>query len=514
MQSNEAGLCGPKLQSAPEISKGDDQEHILYCPECTARLRLIGIKLNEPSPVTVRNDSTRKTLPDFLSEPNPAPVASRVEARHDGFLPLTLERRESASRLPVVAELRESPPRLPLTAERHESASRIPVVAERRQSATQIPLITERKESAPQVLSAKVVDIDATTSNDDDEPTRVIRNSEVLAEVRAELSAQPSTIIITNNVAPVLEDEPTPPLKSQTASASVANCTDAVVTEVDVKAPDSLEKINIEVDRIPQSALSDAPITRELTSASARSIGGRNRQLAIGVSVAALVLIGAFATRGKMTDGTKEQKSLAASSVEQPVLNVTQREEVSKAPVQPTQDAVNQDTVNQGVVVPETSVAPRAVKAKSSLETVKLNASSRNVKPTESPSEERSSDAIKKESTLAKKEAAKKETTSEEVEVAAPSEPHEAVFDAEAAVSALDNAASRASSCRQPSDPSGVAVVTITFAPSGRVTTATISGPPFVGTATGSCIAAAMRTAKVPSFSGQFKTVKKTVTIN
>jgi hypothetical protein len=86
-------------------------------------------------------------------------------------------------------------------------------------------------------------------------------------------------------------------------------------------------------------------------------------------------------------------------------------------------------------------------------------------------------------------------------------------FDAEAAASALEGAAGRASSCRQADDPSGVAVVTITFASSGRVTTATLAGPPFIGTATGSCIAAKMRTARIEPFSGSFVTVRKTVTI-
>lgn len=89
----------------------------------------------------------------------------------------------------------------------------------------------------------------------------------------------------------------------------------------------------------------------------------------------------------------------------------------------------------------------------------------------------------------------------------------EPTFDADAAAEALQGAAESASSCRQASDPSGVAVVTITFAPSGRVTTANISGPPFVGTATGSCIAATLRRAKVPPFKGKLVTVRKTVTI-
>lgn len=103
------------------------------------------------------------------------------------------------------------------------------------------------------------------------------------------------------------------------------------------------------------------------------------------------------------------------------------------------------------------------------------------------------------------------EDADEDAEKATPSE--EPTFDADAAAEALQSAAASASSCRQASDPSGVAVVTITFAPSGRVTTANISGPPFVGTATGSCIAATLRRAKVPAFKGKLVTVRKTVTI-
>jgi hypothetical protein len=78
----------------------------------------------------------------------------------------------------------------------------------------------------------------------------------------------------------------------------------------------------------------------------------------------------------------------------------------------------------------------------------------------------------------------------------------------------LSQAASQASSCKKPGDPSGTTGVTITFAPSGRVTSAILSGPPFAGTATGSCIASTLRRASVPPFEGDRVTVSKTVVIN
>jgi hypothetical protein len=80
-------------------------------------------------------------------------------------------------------------------------------------------------------------------------------------------------------------------------------------------------------------------------------------------------------------------------------------------------------------------------------------------------------------------------------------------------VAALKAAAAEASSCRKEGDPSGTATLTITFAPSGRVTSANIQGPPFAGTPTGGCIANAMRHAHVPAFSGDRVTVSKTIVI-
>jgi hypothetical protein len=86
-------------------------------------------------------------------------------------------------------------------------------------------------------------------------------------------------------------------------------------------------------------------------------------------------------------------------------------------------------------------------------------------------------------------------------------------FDKAAAAAALGGAVGQASGCKSAGDPSGVAKVSVTFAPSGRVTQALVLGPPFAGTATGGCIARAFRTASVPSFAGDPQTVTKTVNI-
>lgn len=87
-------------------------------------------------------------------------------------------------------------------------------------------------------------------------------------------------------------------------------------------------------------------------------------------------------------------------------------------------------------------------------------------------------------------------------------------FSTSAAAQAIQQASVLASRCRRAGDPSGVATINITFSSSGSVTTATVSGPPFAGTETGSCIADQFRKAKVPEFSGERVTMSKTVTIN
>jgi hypothetical protein len=85
-------------------------------------------------------------------------------------------------------------------------------------------------------------------------------------------------------------------------------------------------------------------------------------------------------------------------------------------------------------------------------------------------------------------------------------------FDPAAASAALTAAAGAAAGCRTDSSEGAASVtVAVTFAPSGRVTTATIMGGQFAGTPVGGCIAQALRTAHVPAFDGDPVTVKKTV---
>jgi predicted Zn finger-like uncharacterized protein len=106
---------------------------------------------------------------------------------------------------------------------------------------------------------------------------------------------------------------------------------------------------------------------------------------------------------------------------------------------------------------------------------------------------------------------------------AAPKKPKEepaapaadaAPFSKASAISALGAAASAAGSCKKAGGPTGGGKATVTFAPSGRVTTATIAGGTYAGTAVGGCVASVFRRAHVPAFSGSSVTVSKSFQIN
>jgi hypothetical protein len=85
-------------------------------------------------------------------------------------------------------------------------------------------------------------------------------------------------------------------------------------------------------------------------------------------------------------------------------------------------------------------------------------------------------------------------------------------FDQGAAKTALVAAASGAASCKQEGGPTGTGRALVTFASSGRVTKAEITGD-FAGTTVGGCVARVFRGARVPKFSGEPTTVSKNFTI-
>jgi hypothetical protein len=57
----------------------------------------------------------------------------------------------------------------------------------------------------------------------------------------------------------------------------------------------------------------------------------------------------------------------------------------------------------------------------------------------------------------------------------------------------------------------GSAVIAITFAPSGRATVALVVGGSLLGTPAASCVARTMRTARIPAFTGEAVTARRTI---
>ncbi|HEX6272628.1 MAG TPA: zinc-ribbon domain-containing protein [Polyangiaceae bacterium] len=88
-----------------------------------------------------------------------------------------------------------------------------------------------------------------------------------------------------------------------------------------------------------------------------------------------------------------------------------------------------------------------------------------------------------------------------------------APFSVSAAQVALTQAATNAGACKKPDGPTGSGKVQVTFATSGRVTSATVGGPPFAGTPVGGCVAGVFRKAKVPPFAGNPVTVSKSFSV-
>jgi hypothetical protein len=82
-------------------------------------------------------------------------------------------------------------------------------------------------------------------------------------------------------------------------------------------------------------------------------------------------------------------------------------------------------------------------------------------------------------------------------------------FDSSAAKTALDQTSRDAIGCRDEQTNAHFARFSVTFAPTGRVTSVEIEGGPLAGTTVGTCMVEALRATEVPAFSGAPVTVHK-----
>jgi hypothetical protein len=87
------------------------------------------------------------------------------------------------------------------------------------------------------------------------------------------------------------------------------------------------------------------------------------------------------------------------------------------------------------------------------------------------------------------------------------------VFNPKAAKAAIDGIAPRLKACRHAGEPAGPASVKVTFAPAGRVSSASVTTTGYAGTRTENCIVQRLREVRIPEFRGAVVTVKRSVTI-
>jgi hypothetical protein len=104
-------------------------------------------------------------------------------------------------------------------------------------------------------------------------------------------------------------------------------------------------------------------------------------------------------------------------------------------------------------------------------------------------------------------------TVAEPPPAAAPPAGGGGEFNVAAARLSLQMVAAQAAGCKQAEDGPGGAKVAVTFAPSGRATSAQVVSGPFQATKTGACIAVTFRRATVPPFEGDPVVVTKDVSI-
>ena len=202
---------------------------------------------------------------------------------------------------------------------------------------------------------------------------------------------------------------------------------------------------------------------------------GNNKLVLIVGGVGGVVIIGLLLAllMGKKTDGGAAASSSAtpSESVAPAVVAEKPAEEPKKEEPKPTEVAAS--------AAASASAAPSASAAS-----------------TAKPSTQAAGPAVKK--------------PKEEAAPPADAQP----FSKASAISALGAAAAGAGSCKKPGGPTGPGKATVTFAPSGRVTTATVAGGSYAGTGVGGCVASVFRRAHVPPFSGSSVTVSKSFQIN
>jgi len=260
-----------------------------------------------------------------------------------------------------------------------------------------------------------------------------------------------------------------------------------------------------------------APEVAATANAASRARSRRTHPMVwVGLLAAAGAVGAGFGYRERMKEAMTTESSIAAvaAPASTPVVSTQSALPAAEGPSAEPSEATSAVAATASAQAPEVPVAPAAPP----VQNVTVG-TTRNLAPATAAAVKSSantaSPTTEPASTTVEAAVDKPVLTGKPVEVhnAPPPAAPDTEFDRAAARNALASAATQASSCRKEGDPSGTANLTITFAPSGRVTSAQIQGPPFSGTPTGGCIASTMRRASVPAFSGDYVTVSKTIVV-
>jgi hypothetical protein len=233
-----------------------------------------------------------------------------------------------------------------------------------------------------------------------------------------------------------------------------------------------------------------------------------SKKMVIALSVLLVLVIGGGATALSINSKNKEAE-LAAAAASASAAILQAREEEQKA-----RDAAEKAREEKRVEEERAKAAEEKAKAAASGEKPSAAASAASAAGSPgasatpgTPGAKPGAPSSPSSPTTKPKDAAK-----EEPKAAAPAS--DQPFSKAAAVSALSAAAGSAGSCKKLGGPTGSGRVQVTFAPSGRVTTANVEGAPFAGTSVGGCVASLFRKAHIPPFSGNAVTVSKGFSIN
>lgn len=262
---------------------------------------------------------------------------------------------------------------------------------------------------------------------------------------------------------------------------------------------------NVDLLTAPAADPPPAPISRRGTEAVAPK---RGNGLVLGVLAVALVAVGGgyFAFKDKLGDAG-EQASEAEEKAREAQAKASEAEakvREAEAAQKKLEEALAKARAEAAAKGEDPSAAEKKVKeAQAPAEPAPTTTAAAPSQPSKEASSSSSSSSSK--------------STSESSKPAATSTSSSGsgkAFDVGAAKAALSAAAANAGSCGTPGGPKGSGKVQITFATSGRVTTANVVEGPFGGTSVGGCVSSTFKRARVPAFDGSPQTVTKSFKIN